>query len=525
MPRELGIIEETMRDGQLSLWATRMSTEDMLSIARVVDRAGFIRACTSSGAGFDTAVNFLHENPWERCLRVKAEMPNTPLMCLVRGRNLFGWRQFPDEVVDLLMKCLAEVGFEWILQIDGLNDFSTIAYHIASAHRHGLKVDAAICFTISPVHSDEVFLGKTRELVERGVDAITFYDASGLLSPERTLALIPEMRRITGGGIPLQLNVHDSTGQALACCREGIRLGVDAICTASDALARSASIPATADTLAAARELGVRTAVDEALVPLIDDYFHWIAARHGHSVAGTVEYDQQAYERYVSHQIPGGMMSNFERQLSEAGIIERMPLILDEVARVRAEMGYPLMITPYSQMVGVQAVLNVMSGERYASVPSELPRYACGYYGEVPGEVDSEIFARIVPDEPSGHPDFTAPDPELAKLRAARPELSDQDLLLRLFFGENTIDAYEAEPRDPDPALVAKSPLTELVKEALVRREARGLTVRMSEGAGREEERALSYRDVKAAAAYMAAAPEAETLDITHEGLHLSVTQ
>ena len=158
-------------------------------------------------------------------------------------------------------------------------------------------------------------------------------------------------------------------------------------------------------------------------------------------------------------------------------------------------------------------------------MPSELPRYACGYYGEVPGEVDSEIFARIVPDEPSGHPDFTAPDPELAKLRAARPELSDQDLLLRLFFGENTIDAYEAEPRDPDPALVAKSPLTELVKEALVRREARGLTVRMSEGAGGEEERALSYRDVKAAAAYMAAAPEAETLDITHEGLHLSVTR
>jgi len=521
MPRELGIIEETMRDGQLSLWATRMSTEDMLSIARVVDQAGFIRACTSSGAAFDTAVNFLHENPWERCRRVKAEMANTPLMCLVRGRNLFGWRQFPDDVVELLMKCLAEVGFEWILQIDGLNDFSKVAYHITSAHRHGLKVDGALCYTISPVHSDELFLRKTRDLMDLGVDAVTLYDASGLLTPERTAALVPAMRRITGDHVPLQLNVHDSTGQALACCREGIRLGVDAVCTASDALARGASIPATADTLAAAREVGVHSAVDEALVARIDDYFQWAAARHGHTVPKTVVFDDDAYERYVTHQIPGGMMSNFERQLTEAGIFERMPLILEEVARVRGEMGYPLMITPYSQMVGVQAVLNVMSGERYGSVPNELPRYARGFYGEVPGEVDPDIFARIVPDDTSGAPDFTVPDPDLAKLRAERPELSDQDLLLRLFFGASTVDAYEREPRDIDPALVAKSPLSELVKEALVRRDTRALTVR-TDG---ESERTLSYRDVRAAAAYMAAAPEAETLDISHQGLHLSVTR
>ena len=524
MPRELGIIEETMRDGQLSLWATRMSTEDMLSIARVVDRAGFIRACTSSGAGFDTAVKFLRENPWERCRLVKAEMPNTPLMILVRGRNLFGWRQFPDDIVDLLMKCVAEVGFEWILQIDGLNDFSNVAYHIASAHRHGLKVDAALCYTISPVHPDELFLAKTRELVELGADAVTFYDASGLLAPERAAALIPEMKWITGNDVPLQLNIHDSTGLALACCREGIRLGIDAICTSSDALARGASIPATADALATARELGVSTAVDEALVPIIDDYFHWIAARHGHAVPGTVTFEREAYERYIGHQVPGGMMSNFERQLSEAGIIERMPLILDEVARVRAEMGYPLMITPYSQMVGVQAVLNVMSGERYASVPSELPRYACGYYGEVPGEVDPEIYARIVPDEPTGHPDFTAPDPELARLRAAHPELSDQDLLLRLFFGESTMDTYESEPRDPDPALIAKSPLTELVKEVLVRRgDTRQFTLRTN-GAP-EEGRALNYADVTSTAAYLDAAPEAAALEVIHGGLELSVAR
>ena len=521
MVKTLGIIEETMRDGQLSLWATRMSTEDMLSIARVVDSSGFIRACTSSGAGFDTAVNFLRENPWERCRMVKAEMPHTPLMILVRGRNLFGWRQFPNDVVDMLMGCIAGAGFEWILQIEGLNDFSNIAYNVESAHRQGLKVDAGICYSISPVHSDELFVEKTRELLDLNVDAITLYDASGLLSAERTATLIPEMLRLTSGNVPLQLNVHDSTGQALACCIEGIRCGVDAVCTSSDALSRGASIPATADVISASQKLGVTTGVDIANVDYIDDYFHWIAARHGHTIPGVVEFDDDAYQQYIPHQIPGGMMSNFERQLSEAGIIERMPLILEEVARVRAEMGYPLMITPYSQMVGVQAVLNVMSGERYSNVPSELPRYASGYYGQIPGEVDPDIFAQIVPQDLDSAIDFTVPDKELAKLQASRPELSDEDLLLGLFFGESTIDSYLEDPQDPNPALIAKSPLTELIKEAILRRNAHTFSVRTN----RNEDQGLTYKDVKEASAYMAATPGAENLDIAHDGLHISVTR
>ncbi|MBM3518186.1 MAG: hypothetical protein FJX56_10045, partial [Alphaproteobacteria bacterium] len=196
--RDLRIIEETMRDGQLSLWATRMNTEDMLGIAGVVEGGGFCRACVASGAGFNTAVCFLYEDPWERFRLVKKRMPSTPLMILVRSRNLFGWRQFPNDVVDLVMKRIAAVGFEWVLLIDGLNDFANIAYHVASAHRHGLKVDGTVFFAVSPVHTDEYFVAKARELVALGTDVLTFYDASGVLTPERAAALIPALRAVTG---------------------------------------------------------------------------------------------------------------------------------------------------------------------------------------------------------------------------------------------------------------------------------------------------------------------------------------
>ena len=172
-------------------------------------------------------------------------------------------------------------------------------------------------------------------------------------------------------------------------------------------------------------------------------------------------------------------------------------------------------------MVGVQAVLNVMSGERYSNVPSELPRYASGYYGQIPGEVDPDIFAQIVPQDLDSAIDFTVPDKELAKLQASRPELSDEDLLLRLFFGESTIDSYLEDPQDPNPALIAKSPLTELIKEAILRRNAHTFSVRTN----RNEDQGLTYKDVKEASAYMAATPGAENLDIAHDGLHISVTR
>ncbi|MBM3517295.1 MAG: hypothetical protein FJX56_05300 [Alphaproteobacteria bacterium] len=246
----------------------------------------------------------------------------------------------------------------------------------------------------------------------------------------------------------------------------------------------------------------------------IDDYFDWAAARGGHRRGQRVPFDAEAYRRYVAHQIPGGMMSNFRRQLSEAGILDRMPLILDEVTRVRAEVGYPPMITPYSQMVGVQAVLNVMSGERYANVPRELALYLSGQYGQICGPVDPGVYDRATGGVNPQRFDFTAPDAELAALRTAHPEMSEDALLLRLFFGQRAFETYERKRTPADPMLIATSPLAELVREVLVRRKAHRLTVRASGG--------LSYADVRASAAYLEAAPNAGELAVTHRGLHVA---
>ena len=528
MKRELRFIEETLRDGQLSLWATRMSTEDMLSIAGVIDRAGFLKACVTSGAAFDTAIKFLHEDPWERVRQVKQLMPETPLMFLFRSRNLMGWRRYPNDVVEMLMKCIARQGFEWILVADGLNDFSNIEFHVSCAARCGLRINACLFFAVSPVHTDEYFVAKVDELVSLGVDAITFYDASGLLTPERAKALIPAVIRSVGKEVALELNVHDSTGLAVECYREGVRLGVDAIATAAAPLAHGDSLPATVEMIGEARELGLEVNVDEGCVSRIDDYFHWIAFHHGHAVRERVSFDPVAYEKYAAHQIPGGMMSNFVRQLTDAGIAERLPEILDEVGRVRAEVGYPPMVTPYSQLVGVQATLNVMGEERYANISGELSLYLNGHHGKVCGPIDQNVLDRVASGEDSTPPDFNEPDAELALLRSKYPSLSDEEILLRLSFGEQSTEEYERRRVGVDAGLVATTPLTELIKEILVRRHSRRLSISVIDPASRQAhagDGGLAYRDVQAAAAYLDAAPEAGELEIASEGFHLSVAR
>jgi pyruvate/oxaloacetate carboxyltransferase len=526
--RELLFVEETLRDGQLSLWATRMSTEDMLSIAATIDRAGFWKACVSSGAAFDTAVRFLHEDPWERNRQIRELMPNTPLQFLVRGRNLIGWRQYSDDVVELLIKCLARTGFDWIQVFDGLNDFSNIKCHVACTHRHGLRVSGAVMFTVSPVHTDEYFVGKVRELVSFGVDAITFYDASGVLTPERAKTLIPALRSCAGDRVTLELNVHGSTGLDVECYREGALLGADAVSTASNALAHGDSLPATTEMIEQGKELGFQIGLDQWCISRIDDYFHWVAFRHGHPVGERVTFDPIAYEEYSAHQIPGGMMSNFIRQLSDAGVVERLPEILDEVARVRAELGYPPMVTPYSQLIGVQATLNILGGERYKTVPRELSLYAIGHYGEVCAPIDQNVLDRVALDVRVRRPDFNEPDSALASLKTEFPNLSDEEILLRLFYDPQTMAKYEQNRMTVDIAVVAMSPLTELIKEILFRRHSRRLSISIEHVASREGHDGnlkLTYRDVQFAASSLDAAPDAVELQITHEGFHLSVAR
>lgn len=501
-------VEETMRDGQLSLWATRMNTETMLGIARTINEAGFERACVASGAAFDTAIKFQYEDPWERLCLLRREMPNTPLEFLIRGRNLIGWRRYPNDIVRLLMQQIAATGFEWVLIFDGLNDMRNIAYHIQSAKEFGLKVSGVVIFTISPVHTDTYFIDKTAELVRMGADVVNFYDAAGLLTPERTRILIPKLlQTVAAGNVELELNFHASTGLALHCYREALRCGARILSTASLPLANSDSVPATRDSIGLAVEQGLGHQLDERRVAAIDAYFEWAAYKERRPHGKVVQFDAAVYDSYLAHQIPGGMMSNFVRQLTDARQIDRLPEIFEEVARVRAELGYPPMVTPYSQMIGVQATLNVLSGERYKSSPSELALYARGEYGALAAPIDPNVLDRICSgDKNPIDPAAIFEEPLLPLLRKDDSNCTDEELLMKAFYDPGSLKKLRSSQKLIDRDRIARTPLAALVKEFSERKEVRSFNASMK--------RQPDYGDVLGAARILDASSNAARLEM-----------
>jgi oxaloacetate decarboxylase alpha subunit len=518
MTDELRFIEETVRDGQLSLWATRMNTETMLGIGRTIDRAGFERACVTSGAAFDTAVRFLFEDPWERLRFLRREMPTTPLEFLIRGRNLIGWKRYPNDVVRLLMQRIAATGFDWVLIFDGLNDMRNIAYHIEAAKEAGLKVSGVVSYTVSPVHTDEYFVTRAADLVRLGADVVNFYDAPGVLTPQRTRRLIPLLLEVVrGSGVELELNVHAATGLALDCYAEALRLGVRLLSTASMPLANGDSLPATTDVMRIAAEMGIRQHLDSSLVEAIDGYFEWVAYRESRPTGARVAFDQAAYDAYVAHQIPGGMMSNFVRQLTDLGQLARLPEILDEVARIRAEVGYPPMVTPYSQMVGVQATLNVLSGERYKSSPAELARYIRGEYGELAAPIAPDVLDKVCAGGESDpiDPSDIFEEPLLPQLRQSMGPVDDEELLMGVFYDAASMEKLRASRRPIDEGRIARTPLSALVKDLAAREGLRSLSVIMP---GRP-----TYRDVLDVVRAVDAAPDRGGVDLDVAGGSISI--
>jgi pyruvate/oxaloacetate carboxyltransferase len=513
-------VEETFRDGQLSLWATRMDTRTMLGIAGTIDQAGFQRACISSGAAFDTAVRFLREDPWERLRLLRGEFRQTPIEFLVRGRNLIGWKRYPNDVAALLIRCLRRTGFDWMLIFDGLNDFRNIAFHIRCAKAEGLKVSTYLSYADSPVHTDEYWVRKALELVALGVDVVQFGDPAGLFNPERARTLIPALLKAIDGRAELLAAVHTSTGQAQDCYNACLQHGVRSLSTVALPLANSESLPATTEMMARVAALGLETEVDSARVRAIDSYFSYVAMRDQKPVGKPVRYDEADYRRYLQHQIPGGMMSNFVRQHREAGTLARLPEILDEMGRVRAELGYPPMVTPWSQLVGVQATLNVTSGERYGTVPDELKLYARGFYGELPAPIDPNVLDRILLKGDKEPLDPAAVDEVamLPELRTRNAFVSDEELILRIFYDESTLDAYRAAMQPFDARSVVRTPLCALVEAALSAERPRQVSISIAADKG-----ALCYADASDALQFVKAANAETQLDLTLPGFSLSL--
>ena len=478
----LQITDETFRDGPQSLWANRLCTRHMLPAAPHAARAGFARSNLLSGVGFEVAVTFLAENPLDRFRLLRTLMDTTPSTILVRSRNLFGWTRYADDVVTFFLEHLASMGLAEFEVFDGLNDTRNVEHHIREGSRLGLYTSACLTFAESPVHTDDYFAAKAKEYAAYGASGILLYDACGILRPERVAPLVQAIRA-AAPGVPIELNVHDQTGLALACYREAMREGVTSLSTAARPVAGSNSVPAAADVIAVAREEGLGVDLDENEVAWLDSYFRFVAYDYGKPERHDVEYDEGTYRSYVGHQVPGGMMSHYVGQLEGLGLLNRLPEVLEEAARVRVDLGCPGMVTPFSQLVGVQAMLNVLDGKRFHTVPTDLRAYAAGHYGQPPGPIDPDVLDRILGDEPVVDPLASYDDEMLPAIRSSLPaDATDDDVFLALFCQADKVAAMREQPRDELPVREL-SPLGALVGHLARRSDITRLDVHLDAGA------------------------------------------
>jgi oxaloacetate decarboxylase alpha subunit len=468
------LIDVTLRDAHQCLWATRMTTAMMADIAPRLDRAGFEAIDLVGGAVFDVCVRYLREDPWERMRILSSWIKQTPLIVMTRGQSLFTFEFFPDDIVELTAQRIFANGIRYHTPYDALNDMRNMAIPVRAAKRVGLYVDGGVVYTVSPVHTDDYYARKTRDLVALGVDAVFIKDPSGLLTPERAQTLVPAMKTACGA-LPLQLHSHCLSGLAPYTATRAIALGVDVVHTATSTLANGASHPSTEHFVENARREGYDVPLDLAPVLETAERLRYICAREGKPQGQIAEFDAFHYE----HQMPGGMVSNLKSQLAPLGIAHRLPDVLEEAARVRHDLGYPIIVSPFAQFVMTQAVLNVMGKERYATVPDEVRKYVLGYYGEIAGPIDPDLFDRIANGaEPTKARPGDLIEPGIPRVRRERgPFASDDDLLLAAFYSGGNYHALKvAGPINTDYPL-ARTPLVTLLKEIALRPDIRSFHI------------------------------------------------
>ena len=464
--KPIQLVNVTLRDAHQCLWATRMTTAMMADIAPRLDRAGFEAIDLAGGAVFNVCVRYLREDPWERMRVVSGWVRNTPLIVMTRGQSLFTFEFFPDDIVELTAQRIFANGIRYHTPYDALNDMRNMEVPVRAAKRVGLYTAGGVVYTLSPVHTDHYYVRKTRELIKLGVDAVFIKDPSGLLTPERAQTLVPAMKAACGT-VPLQLHSHCLTGLAPHTAIVAIKLGVDVVHTATSALANGASHPATESFIENARRAGFAVPVDLDPVSEVAERLRYIAAREGKPTGKIVEYDAFHFE----HQMPGGMVSNLKSQLAPLGIAHRLPEVLEEAARVRRDLGYPIIVSPFAQFVMTQAVLNVMGKERYATVPDEVRKYVLGYYGEIAGPIDLNLYDRIAR---GAAPTVARPgdllEPGIPRVRRERgPFASDDDLLLAAFYSHGQYKALKAAGPIKTEYPLSQTPLVTLLKEIALR--------------------------------------------------------
>ncbi|MBE3033140.1 MAG: acetyl-CoA carboxylase biotin carboxyl carrier protein [Actinobacteria bacterium] len=395
--RRVRITDTTLRDGHQSLWATRMRTPDMLPILETMDEVGFHSLECWGGATFDAALRFLDEDPWERLRLIKKHVVRTPLQMLLRGQNIVGYRHYGDDIVRRFVYKAAENGMDIFRVFDALNDIRNFETAAAAIKETGKHFQGAVVYTISPVHSLDHYVDVARKLVDMGAGSICIKDMAALLSPYYAEQLIGRLKAAID--VPIQLHCHYIGGLAPMTYLKAVEAGVDVIDTATVPLAFGNSQPATEMVVTALIGTPNDTELDLEKLFTIAKYFEKVRIETGHDRGVTSLTHMQVY----SHQVPGGMISNLESQLAEQNALDRLPEVLEEIPVVRSEVGYPPLVTPMSQIVGTQAVLNVLSGRRWHIVPDEMKAYLRGMYGAAPGPVSREVIQRVLGDEEPIH--------------------------------------------------------------------------------------------------------------------------
>ena len=431
---KLKITETALRDGHQSLMATRLKTEEMIPILETMDKVGYHSMEVWGGATFDACIRFLNEDPWERLREIRKRVKNTKLQMLLRGQNLLGYRNYADDTVDKFIKLSLENGIDIIRVFDALNDVRNIEASMKAIKKYGGHCQCAISYTTSDVHTTEYYLDLLKTMESMGADSICIKDMAGVLTPYNAYDLVKKMKAITN--LPIELHTHCTSGIADMIYMKAVEAGVDIIDTAISPFSGGTSQPPTESLAVTFSEMDRNPGLDLDALLEVAEYFKPIRDKYMDN--GTLNPKVLLTEpQTLNYKVPGGMLSNLLSQLKQQNAAEKYEEVLKEVPRVRADLGYPPLVTPMSQMVGTQALFNVLAGERYKLVPKEIKDYVRGQYGKAPAPMDPEVKHKIIGDEEviTVRPADLL-EPEFEKMREEAGDLAkcDEDVLTFALF-------------------------------------------------------------------------------------------
>ena len=500
--KKVGITDTTLRDAHQSLWATRMTTADMIPILERIDSLGYSSVEVWGGATFDVCMRYLNEDPWERLRILKKYFKRTPLQMLLRGQALVGYTHYPDDVVERFVAKSIENGIDIIRIFDALNDLRNMEKSITVAKREGAHVQGAFVYTVSPVHSTDHFVEVALKLQDMGVDSVCLKDMAGLLTPYNAGLLVALLKEKLE--VPIHLHSHYVGGLAFGAYLKGIEAGADNIDCASVPLAFGSSQPPVETVVRTLEEGGYDTGLDLHDLFEVASYFEDLRKDHGFERGVTRITDMGVFE----HQVPGGMISNLVSQLKEQNAAEKIPDVLREIPKVRKELGYPPLVTPTSQIVGTQAVLNVLTKERYKLIPGEVKAYVKGAYGKPPAEIDADVRQKIMGDEKGyeGRPaDLLEPGLEKAREEIKDMVTSEEDVLSYALFPQIARKFFsERHEVKVSPAVKQKQDVADSMDHIV-----------LEEVAGIEEGESMKLNDIKE---LLKALNETGTTEFTYDG-------